>query len=78
MLDRAKESMLQRQGLKGGDLPETYNITHLYIVLKIHNTYNFTWENFNYIGKAGGEITSNLSIHTVGFIFSFLLKNKQE
>lgn len=38
-LDWAMGTMLQREGLIGGELPETYNITHPGIVSKIHSEY---------------------------------------
>jgi 5-methyltetrahydrofolate--homocysteine methyltransferase len=37
--DGAMGTMLQREGLKGGELPETYNITHPEVVVKIHKAY---------------------------------------
>lgn len=38
-LDGAMGTMLQREGLMGGELPEVYNITHPDIVMKIHRAY---------------------------------------
>lgn len=39
IFDGAMGTMLQRYGIKSGELPESYNITHPEIIEKIHNSY---------------------------------------
>lgn len=39
LLDGAMGTMLQKEGLKGGELPEIYNIMHPEVVMKIHKAY---------------------------------------
>ena len=46
ILDGAMGTMLQKEGMEAGELPETYNITQPDVIMKIHEAY----------AKAGADI----------------------